>query len=122
MEANSSITTIDQYIDACPNKEAQEILKKVRQKIHESAPEAKEKVSYGIPTFTLNGKNFIHFGGYEKHIGLYPGSIGVTNFENDLKDYDTSKGTIRFPLDKPIPYDLIAKISKYCAQNASSSN
>ncbi len=108
--------TVDEYIANFPS-DVQEKLQKIRAAIREVLPEATEKISYGIPTY-WQGKNVVHFGGAENHIGFYPGSVGVAAFLSELKDYDTSKGTIRFPLDKPVPYDLIQKITKYCAERA----
>lgn len=103
--------TIDEYISNFP-PETQEILEKVRQTIKAVAPDAIEVISYGIPTFKLNGKNLVHFGAYDTHIGFYPGAI-VNNFaDNKLKGYKTSKGTVQFPLDQPIPYDLITEITQ----------
>ena len=106
------IASIDEFIASYP-KEVQDILQQIRQAIQKAAPEAKEKISYGIPTFTLNGKNLIHFSAYDKHIGLYPGAQAVADFADKLTEYETSKGTIRFPLDKPIPFDLVDKITRY---------
>ena len=106
--------TIDDYIADFPD-DVQVLLEKVRATIKKSAPEAGEAVKYGIPTFVLNG-NLIHFGGYEKHIGLYPGSKPIEKFEEELKGYETSKGTVRFPIDKRIPLGLMGKITKYCVE------
>lgn len=105
---------IDEYIDNFPEK-TQKILTTIRTMIQKVAPEAKEKIGYGIPTFTLNGKNLVHFAAYEDHIGFYPGSTPISDFARDLEGYKTSKGTVQFPLDKPIPYDLIEKITESCA-------
>ncbi len=74
-------------------------------------PEAQEKIAYGIPTFTFHG-NLVHFAGYEKHIGFYPGAAPIKEFAPELKSYETSKGTVRFPIDKPLPMPLIRKIVK----------
>lgn len=106
---------IDEYIANFPDA-TQEKLKKIRQIIRDTAPNAVEVISYGIPTYKLDGKNVIHFGGYEKHIGLYPGSTPIVSLQKDLEGYKTSKGTVQFPLDKPIPYDLIKKITKFCVE------
>jgi uncharacterized protein YdhG (YjbR/CyaY superfamily) len=100
--------TIDEYIAAFP-KEVQEILEKVRTTIHEAAPNAEETINYGIPTFTLNG-NLVHFAAYKKHIGFYPTSSGIEKFKVELSVYEGAKGSVQFPLDKPIPYDLISRI------------
>lgn len=109
-----NIKTIDEFISKYSD-DVQVILEKIRETIKEVAPEAKEKISYGIPTFTLNGKNLVHFSAYAKHIGFYPGSAPIKEFEKELTAYKTSKGTIQFPLNKPIPYELIKKITKTCA-------
>ncbi len=100
---------VDEYIANFP-KETQVILEKIRMIIKKAGPEATEQISYGIPTFRL-GKKVIHFGGYDKHIGLYPGAGGISALHDQLKDYETSKGTVRFYLDKPMPYDLIETIA-----------
>lgn len=112
---DQNIKTIDEFIAKYPN-DVQAILRKIRQTIKDVAPDAKEKISYGIPTFTLNGKNLVHFSAYAKHIGFYPGSMPIAELSKELVGYKTSKGTIQFPLNKPIPYDLIKKITKACSQ------
>ena len=103
--------TIDAYINTFPG-DVQEILQKMRMTIHKAAPKAEEAVKYGIPTFVLNG-NLVHFGGFKNHIGFFPGSAGVKNFQKELAKFKTSKGTIQFQLDKPIPYALVTKITKF---------
>lgn len=104
-------TTIDEYIAGYP-PEVQEILQTIRQTIHETAPEAQETISYQLATFTLHG-NLVHFGGFKNHIGFYPTPSGTEQFKQELSGYQTSKGSIRFPLDQPIPYDLIRQIVKF---------
>lgn len=104
--------TIDAYIAGFPEK-VQEILRKVRLTIRKAAPDAEETISYQIPAFMLNGKYIIYFAGYKKHIGVYPAPIGDPAFEEDLSAYASGKATAKFPLDKPIPYDLITKIVKF---------
>lgn len=112
MEENKdTFQTIDEYILQF-NPEVQELLQSVRKVIKETAPEAGEKISWRMPTFTLYG-NLVHFAAFKNHIGLYPGAEGVEAFLEELKDYKTSKGAIQFPLNKPIPYDLIIRIVKY---------
>ncbi len=106
-----SVKTIDEFISKYPD-ETQAILQKIRQIVHEVCPDSSETIAYGIPTFTFHG-NLVHFSAYDKHIGFYPGSAPIAAFKDDLKPYETSKGTARFPLDKPIPYDLIKKMTKY---------
>lgn len=103
--------TIDDYIKDFP-EDVQQLLKTVRETIKKVAPEASEAISYGIPTFKLNG-NLVHFGGFKKHIGFFPGSEAVEVFKDELKSYETSKGTIQFSLDKPLPIALITKIVKF---------
>ena len=114
----SKVTTIDQYITAYP-AEVQDILQKVRKTIAKAAPEATEKIGYGIPTFVFHG-NLVHFAAYAHHIGFYPGSGAIEIFQNELTQYKTSRGAIQFPLAKPIPYDLIQKITSYRYQENTS--
>lgn len=102
---------IDAYIASYP-KDVQVILQKVRETIRTAAPQAEETIKYGIPTFVLQ-KNLVHFGGFKKHIGFYPASSGISEFEKDLSQYKGGKGSIQFPLDAPIPYSLITKIVKF---------
>lgn len=104
-------TNIDEYI-ANFSPPQQKVLQQIRKTINKNAPGAEEKISYGIPTFHFNGP-LVHFAAYDTHYALYPGAKGVMGFPEELKAYDTSKGTIRFPVDQPIPYDLIAKITAY---------
>ena len=109
-EAASS-PDIDAYIAGFP-AEVQEILQKVRAVIRKAAPAAQEAMKYGIPTFVLNG-NLIHFAGFKSHIGLYPTPSGIVAFKKELAGYASSKGAVQFPLDKPMPYTLIEKITKF---------
>ncbi len=109
METNKTVPdTIDAYIATFPEA-TQAILTELRQVIHAAAPEAAEKISYQMPTFYLQG-NLVHFAAFQHHIGLYPGASGVAAFTEKLADYKTSKGTIQFPTDQPLPYDLIREI------------
>ena len=107
--------TIDEYIAGFPN-DVQEILEKIRITIRKAAPEAEETIKYQIPTFTLKG-NLVHFAAYKKHIGFYPAPRAIEEFKNELSIYDGAKGTIQFPLDKPVPFDLISKIVKFRAKD-----
>lgn len=102
---------VDKFIAAYP-KEVQEVLTKVRETIRESAPEAEETINYGIPTFTLNG-NLVHFSALQTHIGFYPTPSGIEKFKKELSKYEGAKGSVKFSLDKPIPYALISKIVKF---------
>lgn len=109
MKSNQTApTTIDEYTALFP-PDVRAILERLRATIRQAAPEAKEKISYGIPTFTLHG-NLIHFAAYKNHIGLYPGATAIERFQDALAPYETSKGTIRFPLDAPLPLELIKRI------------
>ena len=105
---------IYEYIADFP-VDVQLLLQKVRTTIKKAAPKAEEAIKYQMPTFVLNG-NLIHFAGYKNHIGLYPGSKPIEEFKDELAHYETSKGTIRFPLDKPIPLGLISRITKFCVK------
>jgi uncharacterized protein YdhG (YjbR/CyaY superfamily) len=104
---------IDEYI-ATFSKQIQNIPQKSRQTIKEVAPQVQEAISYQIPTFKLNG-NLVHFAAFKDHIGFFPTSSGVAASEKELSEHKTSKGTIRFPLDRPIPFDLLRKIVKFRA-------
>jgi uncharacterized protein YdhG (YjbR/CyaY superfamily) len=107
--AKVTFSTIDEYIATFP-KDVQQVLQQVRQTIRDAAPDATEAISYQIPTFKLNG-NLVHFAGWKKHIGFYPGGA-IDHFEKELAGYDVAKGTIQFPLDKPMPLALIRRIVK----------
>ncbi|HTX79709.1 MAG TPA: DUF1801 domain-containing protein [Longilinea sp.] len=102
---------IDTYIAAFPS-DIQSVLLQIRKTIREAAPEATEKISYQIPTFYLKG-NLVHFAAFKDHFAFFPTSSGVEKFKDELSGYKLSKGTIQFPLGKPIPYDLITKITKF---------
>jgi uncharacterized protein YdhG (YjbR/CyaY superfamily) len=105
--------TIDEYLDNFP-KEVQEILEKIRKIVKEIVPkEAEETISYGIPTVKLNGKYLVYFAGFKNHISLYPIPPVPAIFEKEISPFVKGKGTIQFPLDKPIPYDLIKEFVKY---------
>jgi uncharacterized protein YdhG (YjbR/CyaY superfamily) len=103
--------TIDEYI-AQFSLEIQEILNTLRKVIKESAPNATEKISYQMPTFFLH-KNLVHFAACKNHIGFYPTPSGIEAFKEELSGYKGSKGSIQFPLNKPMPYELISKIVQY---------
>ena len=111
-EDKARFKTIDEYIQAFP-KDVQGILKKMRQTIKEAAPGAVETISYQIPTFKLNGKGLVYFAAFQSHIGFYPIHAGVEGFEKELSQYKQGKGSVQFPLDRPIPYDLVKKITRY---------
>jgi uncharacterized protein YdhG (YjbR/CyaY superfamily) len=112
MKAESSAPkTIDEYIAGLP-ADVQQVLEKLRQTIREAAPQAQETINYAIPTFTLNG-NLVHFAAFKKHIGFYPTPSGMEKFKNELSGYESAKGSVQFPLDQPIPYDLIGEIVRF---------
>ncbi len=104
-------TTIDEYISGCPSN-VQPILIKIRSVIKAAAPGATEKISYQMPAFELNGI-LVWFAAFKHHIGFYPKGTGIEAFKNVLSPYKFSKGAVQFPIDKPIPYDLIERIVKY---------
>ena len=103
--------TIDEYIAGFP-PDIQEILEKIRAVIHSEAPEAQETINYQMPTFVLNG-NLVHFAAFKNHIGFYPTPSGIEKFQKEIAKYKYAKGSVQFPLDQPIPYDLIRKIVKF---------
>jgi len=102
---------IDDYIAGFP-KDVQAKLQKIRTTIKKAAPQAEEAIKYQMPTFTLNG-NLVHFAAYKNHIGFYPAPSGIEAFKKDLARYESGKGTLKFPLDEPIPFGLITKVVKY---------
>lgn len=103
--------TVDEYISNF-SPEVQKTLQKIRETIQAAAPEATEKISYAIPTFALHG-NLVHFAAFENHYGFYPGPSGVVAFADKLTSYETTKGTVKFPLAQPVPYDLIRDITAF---------
>jgi uncharacterized protein YdhG (YjbR/CyaY superfamily) len=110
MAKSTAPRTIDEYIAGFP-KDVQGTLRKVRTTIRKAAPGAQETISYQIPTFKLNGM-LISFAAFRKHIGLYPAPSGSERFNRELAAYRTSKATVKFPLDKPVPYALVTRIVK----------
>ncbi|MGL4606640.1 MAG: DUF1801 domain-containing protein [Eubacteriaceae bacterium] len=113
MKEKTEITTIDAYIDASP-KEFRPLLEKIREVIKNEAPEAKEKISYGMPTFYLMG-NLVHFAIQKKHLGFYPTPSGINKFKDVFENMGLkySKGAVQFPLDKEIPFELIKEIVQF---------
>ena len=102
---------IDEYIQTFP-EEVQIILEKMRQTIRKAVPEAEEAISYQIPTFKLNG-NLVHFAAFKNHIGFYPIPTGIQAFEEELSPYKQGKGSVQFPIDQPVPYDLVRRIVRF---------
>ncbi len=103
---------VDEYIQAFP-KEVQKILEQVRQTIKNAAPSSEESISYTMPAYKLNGKPLVYFAGYENHIGLYATLSGHKAFEKELSKYKQGKGSVQFPLNEPMPLDLITRIVKF---------
>lgn len=118
MKGNSAeVTTIDQYIDGCP-PEVRAKLTQIRETIRGAAPEATEKISYRLPTFYYHG-NLVHFAAFPNHIGFYPTPTGISAFKKELARYKGAKGSVQFPIDEPVPLDLIARIVRFrVAENA----
>ncbi len=110
--------TIDAYIRRFP-EDVQERLESVRRAIREAAPMADEAIAYQIPTFKLNG-NLVHFAAFKRHIGFYPTPSGMAAFEKELARYKSSKGTVQFPMDQPIPLALIKRIVAYRVKESNS--
>jgi uncharacterized protein YdhG (YjbR/CyaY superfamily) len=112
METNKNgFNSIDEYIAAFP-EEAQKILQELRAVIKAAAPGAEEKISYQMPTFALKG-NLVHFAAYKKHIGFYPTPSGIQAFKDELLTYEGAKGSVKFPIDQPLPLELISRIVKF---------
>ena len=105
-------TNIDEYIAEFP-PDTQAVLEEIRALIRSAAPTAVETISYAIPTFDLVGKHLVHFAGFSHHIGLYPVPSGIEAFKSELSAYKQGKGSVQFPLGKPIPYDLIRRIVEF---------
>ena len=102
---------IDEYIPAFP-KNVQTILQELRQAVRDAAPQAEEAISYQMPAFKLNG-NLVYFAAFKNHIGFFPTSSAMEVFKKEVKEYKTGKGTLRFPMDKPMPLNLVKKIVKF---------
>jgi uncharacterized protein YdhG (YjbR/CyaY superfamily) len=109
--------TIDAYMASFP-EEIQRLLRQVRETVRKAAPGAEERISYGIPTFVLNG-NLVHFAAFKNHIGFYPAPTGLEAFKKELAPYKSAKGSVQFPLDQPLPLDLIARMVAYRVQENS---
>jgi len=122
MEDNKIIyNSIDEYILQFP-PEIQDILRTLREVVKEAAPEAEEKISYRMPTFYLHG-NLVYFAAHKNHIGFYPTPNGINAFKKQLSEYKGAKGSVQFPLDKPIPYELIREIVRFrVAENQKTAN
>lgn len=111
MTMNSKVETIDDYI-ACFPKDVQKLLNSMRNTIKKAAPAAEEAMKYGLPTLVLEG-NLVHFGAFKNHIGFYPAPSGIIAYKNELAGYESSKGAVQFPFDKPLPLALVTRIVKF---------
>ncbi|MCC5892209.1 MULTISPECIES: DUF1801 domain-containing protein [unclassified Exiguobacterium] len=107
----TKMTTVDEYILQFP-VEVQAILQTLRKLVKDISPEAEEKMSYQMPTYYLKG-NLVHFAAYKNHIGFYPTPAGIDAFKDELSDYKSAKGSVQFPIDKPIPFELIKRIVEF---------
>jgi len=112
MKSKKGFTSIDEYIAACP-EQTHSLLQKIRETIKAVAPKAREKISYQIACFELNGKNLVHFAGWKSHVSMYPTPEGSDAFNKAIAKYAGGKGTTKFPLDKPLPLKLIRQIVKF---------
>ena len=111
-KSKKQLNTVDEYIAAFP-KEVQDVLEKIRSTIRESAPKAEEAISYGIPAFILNGRSLVYFAAWKNHVGFYPTPSGIEAFKKELAPFKQEKGSVQFPLDKPISIGLVKKIVRY---------
>jgi uncharacterized protein YdhG (YjbR/CyaY superfamily) len=112
MRANKQAPkNMDEYIAGFPD-DVRKILEQIRMTIRKAAPDAQETISYQMPTFTLKG-NLVHFAAHKNHIGFYPTPTGIEKFKQMLSVYEGGKGSVKFPLDKPIPFDLISRIVEF---------
>ena len=109
--SRNQFKTIDEYIATFP-KNVQHTLRELRSAIKEAAPDAEETISYGMPTFKLNGV-LVYFAAHKNHIGFYPTSSGIRAFKEQLSMYKQSKGTVQFPIDGPIPFDIVKEIVRF---------
>ena len=111
-KSKKQLKTVDEYIAAFPKK-VQDVLEKIRSTIRESAPKAEKAISYGIPAFILNGRGLVYLAAWKNHIGFYPTPSGIEAFKKELAPFKQEKGSVQFPLDKPISIGLVKKIVRY---------
>ena len=109
---DGNFKTVEEYISTFPD-EIQKLLSKIRETILENAPKATEHLAYGMPAYKINGKPLVYFGGFKNHIGFYATPTGHKKFADVLSKYKSGKGSVQFPFDEPIPYDLIVKIVQF---------
>jgi uncharacterized protein YdhG (YjbR/CyaY superfamily) len=108
----SKASSIDEYMAEFP-PETQKVLASLRELIKAAAPGATETISYSVPTFDLDGRHLVHFAGYQHHVGFYPTSSGIEAFQEELRPYKSSKGSVQFPLERPLPVDLIRRMVEF---------
>ena len=104
--------SVEDYLNSFPD-ETQYKLKLIRKTVKEIAPRSIESISYGMPSYKMNGKPLVYFGGFDKHIGLYPTMSVIEIFKEELAEYVSGKGSVQFPIDKPLPLELIDRIIRY---------
>lgn len=109
--------SIDEYIAGFP-EEVQQVLRQIRATIRDAAPDAEETISYQIPTFTLHGRYLIYFAGFKKHVSVYPAPVANPEFAEEMAVYGSGRGTAKFPLGKPIPFDLITRMVQFRMREA----
>jgi uncharacterized protein YdhG (YjbR/CyaY superfamily) len=109
---NTSFKNVDEYIASYPSP-VRDLLAEVRAVIRKAAPEAEESLSYGMPAYKTNKRPLVYFAGFRNHIGFYATPTGHSEFAKELSVYKQGKGSVQFPLDKPIPFDLISRITKF---------
>jgi uncharacterized protein YdhG (YjbR/CyaY superfamily) len=117
MAERSTTRSVDEYIAEFP-PDTRRVLEEMRALIRAAAPAATETMSYAIPTFDLDGRHLVHFAGYARHIGFYPTASGIAAFAEDLAGYKSAKGSVQFPIDLPLPADLIRRIVAFRIENA----
>ena len=110
-------TDFNDYVRHFPER-SQTALRKLRAAVKKAAPQAKERISYNLPSFSLNGKMLVWFGAYTSHIGFYPGAAAIVAFADELSPYETAKGSVQFPLDRALPLRLIERIVKFKARES----
>jgi uncharacterized protein YdhG (YjbR/CyaY superfamily) len=115
----TTYSTVDEYINSFP-LEVQQRLKQLRATIRENAPGAAETIAYQMPAYKFKSKPLVYFGAYQSHIGFYATPIGHSEFADELSQYKQGKGSVQFPMDKPMPLDLIARMVRFRMSNVSS--
>jgi uncharacterized protein YdhG (YjbR/CyaY superfamily) len=112
MSAREVSGSVDEYI-ATAEPEARQMLEELRTVLKAAVPEATERISWGMPTLDLNGKHLLFFAGYARHVGFYPLPRAVEAFKEELKSYKTARGSVQFPLDRPLPVDLVTRLAEF---------